>query len=42
VSQQAGAVVITFADDRVERWTAVDKRMVHVSVAEVEKLSGRG
>ena len=28
VSQQAGAVVITFADDRVERWTAVDKRMV--------------
>jgi hypothetical protein len=28
VSQQAGAVVITFADDRVERWTAVGKRMV--------------
>jgi hypothetical protein len=28
VSQQAGAIVITFADDRVERWTAVDKRMV--------------
>jgi hypothetical protein len=28
VSPQAGAVVITFADDRVERWTAVDKRMV--------------
>ena len=28
VSQQAGAVVITFADDRVERWTAVDRRMV--------------
>ena len=23
-----GAIVITFADDRVERWTAVDKRMV--------------
>jgi hypothetical protein len=23
-----GAMVITFADDRVERWTAVDKRMV--------------
>jgi hypothetical protein len=28
VSNLAGAVVITFADDRVERWTAVDKRMV--------------
>jgi hypothetical protein len=28
VSQQAGAIVITFADERVERWTAVDKRMV--------------
>jgi hypothetical protein len=28
VSQQAGAILITFADDRVERWTAVDKRMV--------------
>jgi hypothetical protein len=28
VSQQAGAIVVTFADDRVERWTAVDKRMV--------------
>jgi hypothetical protein len=27
-TQQAGAIVITFADDRVERWTAVDKRMV--------------
>jgi hypothetical protein len=23
-----GAIVITFADDRVERWTAVDKQMV--------------
>jgi hypothetical protein len=28
VTQQANSVVITFADDRVERWTAVDKRMV--------------
>jgi hypothetical protein len=28
VTQQAGSVVITFADDRVERWTPVDKRMV--------------
>jgi hypothetical protein len=28
VSQQAGAILITFTDDRVERWTAVDKRMV--------------
>ena len=28
VSQQVGSVVITFADDRVERWTAVDRRMV--------------
>jgi hypothetical protein len=28
VSQQAGAIVVTFADDRVERWTAVDRRMV--------------
>lgn len=23
-----GAIVITFADDQVERWTAIDKRMV--------------
>jgi hypothetical protein len=23
-----GAIVITFADDRVERWTAIDKQMV--------------
>jgi hypothetical protein len=28
VTQEAGALVISFADDRVERWTAVDKRMV--------------
>jgi hypothetical protein len=28
VSQEAGSIVITFADDRVERWTAVGKRMV--------------
>jgi hypothetical protein len=28
VSQQAVAILVTFADDRVERWTAVDKRMV--------------
>jgi hypothetical protein len=28
VSQQGGVIVVTFADDRVERWTAVGKRMV--------------
>ncbi len=28
VSQQTDSVIITFADDRVERWTAVGRRMV--------------
>jgi hypothetical protein len=28
VTPQGRSIVITFADDRVERWTAVEKRMV--------------
>lgn len=28
VENKDGAIVITFSDDRVERWTAVDKQMV--------------
>jgi hypothetical protein len=28
IEQVDGSLVITFADDRVERWTAVDKRLV--------------
>jgi hypothetical protein len=28
VTQQAGSIIITFADDRVERWNPVGRRMV--------------